>query len=333
MRLTFGSLAFILLLASCAHTPPAPIESRTVQQADAPGQTSITGAAKPAASSNGGAAKPAAQPEAPVPAGMHRVKRGETLIGIALEYGVDWRELAAWNQITNPNRIEVGQVLNVRAPAPAPAQTPAPAPALAQTPVPAQTPPPAPALASRIEVKPLAPASPVAPTGSPTATPPVTPPTPVPSAAGPSAAGPSAPPEAPVPPGPAAPPAEAAADGLNWSWPANGGVITQFSEGGSKGIALAGAPGEAVFAAERGRVVYAGNGLRGYGNLVIVKHNNDFITAYAHNRAILVKEGQTVRRGQKIAELGMSDADRPMLHFELRKGGKPVDPLGFLPSR
>jgi lipoprotein NlpD len=110
-------------------------------------------------------------------------------------------------------------------------------------------------------------------------------------------------------------------------------VITQFAEGGSKGIAIAGAPGEAVFAAERGRVVYSGNGLRGYGNLVIVKHANDFITAYAHNRAILVKEGQSVRRGQKIAELGMSDADRPMLHFELRKGGKPIDPLGFLPSR
>jgi lipoprotein NlpD len=80
-------------------------------------------------------------------------------------------------------------------------------------------------------------------------------------------------------------------------------------------------------------VVYSGNGLRGYGNLVIVKHPDDFITAYAHNRSILVKEGQTVRRGQKIAELGMSDADKPMLHFEVRRGGKPIDPMSVLPSR
>ncbi|MDP4617625.1 MAG: peptidoglycan DD-metalloendopeptidase family protein [Burkholderiaceae bacterium] len=118
-----------------------------------------------------------------------------------------------------------------------------------------------------------------------------------------------------------------------WVWPANGQVISGFSEGGNKGLSIAGAPGEAVFAAETGKVVYSGSGLRGYGNLVIVKHEQDVITAYAHNRAILVKEGQTVRRGQKIAELGMSDAERPMLLFEVRKGGKPVDPMTFLPTR
>ncbi|MGA1665251.1 MAG: peptidoglycan DD-metalloendopeptidase family protein, partial [Burkholderiaceae bacterium] len=118
-----------------------------------------------------------------------------------------------------------------------------------------------------------------------------------------------------------------------WRWPSNGQVVSQFSEGGRKGIAIAGAPGEAVFAAETGKVVYAGNGLRGYGNLVIVKHDNDLLSAYAHNRNILVKEGQLVKRGQQIAELGMTDADKPMLHFEIRKAGKPVDPLGYLPNR
>ncbi|MGA1694023.1 MAG: peptidoglycan DD-metalloendopeptidase family protein [Burkholderiaceae bacterium] len=312
-----------MTLVSCAHRPPAPIESRTVQQADSPNQTSITGKPKPST------VPPTAQAETeqPVPAGMHRVKRGETLIGIALEYGVDWRELASWNQITNPNRIEVGQVLTVRAPTPSVVASVVPPP-------PQATPAQQVAPTGRIEVKPLAPvagmpAPPVAPA----------PPSSTPSAASPVVPSPvaSTPPEAPAAaPAPAVPApqaAEVAADGLTWVWPANGGVITQFAEGGSKGIAIAGAPGEAVFAAERGRVVYSGNGLRGYGNLVIVKHANDFITAYAHNRAILVKEGQSVRRGQKIAELGMSDADRPMLHFELRKGGKPIDPLGFLPNR
>ena len=118
-----------------------------------------------------------------------------------------------------------------------------------------------------------------------------------------------------------------------WVWPANGQIISGFAEGGSKGLSIAGAPGEAVFAAETGNVVYSGSGLRGYGNLVIVKHEQDVITAYAHNRAILVKKGQTVRRGQKIAELGNSDADRYMLFFEVRKDGKPVDPLSYLPAR
>lgn len=290
MRLTTVVLLMALVTASCAHRAPAPIESRPVQQAGAPAQTSSTAAPKPAPAAAETARLP--EPEPPVPPGMHRVKRGETLIGISLEYGVDWRELAQWNQIANPNRIEVGQLLTVRAPA---------------------APPP---VASRLEVRPLPPATPT--------------PAQVPAAPAMPPASPSAPAAAPPI---AAAPAEAAGESLSWAWPANGGVITQFAEGGSKGIAIAGAPGEAVLAAERGRVVYSGSGLRGYGNLVIVKHSNDFITAYAHNRAVLVKEGQTVRRGQKIAELGMSDADRPMLHFELRKGGKPVDPIGFLPSR
>ncbi|NBT73440.1 MAG: LysM peptidoglycan-binding domain-containing protein [Betaproteobacteria bacterium] len=220
----------------------------------------------------------------PVPDGFYRVKRGDTLASIALEHGLDWREMAQWNQITDPNLIDVGQLLRIRDPKlrlPSKKSTPA---AQAQATQPATSP-------------------------STTAKPAESGPGQAPAASSPS---------------PAA---------SGWRWPSNGQVVSQFSEGGRKGIAIAGAPGEAVFAAETGKVVYAGNGLRGYGNLVIVKHDNDLLSAYAHNRSILVKEGQLVKRGQQIAELGMTDADKPMLHFEIRKAGKPVDPLGYLPNR
>ena len=115
-------------------------------------------------------------------------------------------------------------------------------------------------------------------------------------------------------------------------WPVNGALLSGFDETRNKGIALAGKPGDPVLAAADGRVVYAG-ALRAYGNLVILKHNNTFLTAYAHNQTLLVKEDQTVRKGQKIAEMGSSDADRVKLHFEVRRQGKPVDPLKYLPAR
>jgi lipoprotein NlpD len=121
--------------------------------------------------------------------------------------------------------------------------------------------------------------------------------------------------------------------GIDWMWPANGKVLSQFVDPTSKGIDIGGKAGEAVLAAAGGRVMYVGSGIRGYGNLVIIKHNNGFLSAYAHNRAILVKENQTISRGQKIAELGDSDADQPKLHFEIRLQGKPVDPLKYLPPR
>ncbi len=125
---------------------------------------------------------------------------------------------------------------------------------------------------------------------------------------------------------------------MDWTWPTGGKVLTQFVDGGAgkesnKGIDIAGRAGEPVQAAAAGKVVYAGSGLRGYGNLVIVRHNATYLSAYAHNSKILVKEGQTVTRGQKIAEIGSSDADQPKLHFEIRFQGKPVDPLKYLPER
>ena len=121
-------------------------------------------------------------------------------------------------------------------------------------------------------------------------------------------------------------------DRLDWTWPTSGRIVTGFSETSNlKGIDIAGKPGQPVVASAAGKVVYAGSGLRGYGKLIIVKHNNTFLSAYAHNREILVKEGQQVTRGQKIGELGDSDADQPKLHFEIRRLGKPVDPAKYLP--
>jgi len=287
-------LGFVSIIVGCAQMQgPAPIEKRKVQSSKSADQRTADGRLL--------------SELPPAPAGFYRVKRGDTLIGISLEHGVDWRELAAWNKIENANLIDVGQLLRVKDPN-------APEPVASVQSNLTQTQPISPS--SGIQIRPIE--------GK--ATSPASTPAPVASAA--------------PPPGtatPSAAPAEsssaAAVGSLNWGWPANGQVITSFTEGGSKGIALAGVQGEAIYAAEQGRVVYSGNGLRGYGNLVIVKHEGDFLTAYAHNKCIMVKEGQTVKRGQKIAELGMTDADRPMLHFEVKRGGKPIDPMTVLPSR
>ena len=224
--------------------------------------------------------------------GYYQVKPGETLIRIALDNGQNWRDVARWNNLDNPNVIEVGQVLRV-------------APPTADTGTVTR-----PIGTARIEPRPLD-AKPGAPGASaPVATVAATPaPAPAPAAAG------------------------SGDEEVAWQWPASGTVLSGFEEGRTKGLAIAGKPGDAVLAAADGRVVYAGSGLRGYGNLVILKHNNTYLTAYAHNQVLLVKEDQTVRRGQKIAEMGSTDADRVQLHFEVRRQGKPVDPSKLLPPR
>lgn len=163
---------------------------------------------------------------------------------------------------------------------------------------------------AKVEVKPLGSAQPNA----------------VPASGAASGATPAA--SGPVPPVP-----KDSDDDINWLWPATGPVANGFDESKSKGLAITGKVGDPVFAAADGRVVYAGSGLRGYGNLVILKHNNTYLTAYAHNQTLLVKEDQTVRRGQKIAEMGSTDAERVQLHFEIRKLGKPIDPAKLLPPR
>lgn len=140
-----------------------------------------------------------------------------------------------------------------------------------------------------------------------------------------------------VPAVPAAPaastPAIAPEDDIAWIWPSNGALIAGFDEAKNKGLKIAGKLGDPVVAAADGRVVYAGSGLRGYGNLIILKHNETYLTAYAHNQTLLVKEDQSVKKGQRIADMGSSDADKVLLHFEVRRQGKPVDPAKYLPPR
>ena len=151
----------------------------------------------------------------------------------------------------------------------------------------------------------------------------------------PVVAAPAAPASAATPPLSPLPPAASAApeDDIPWMWPSTGTLISGYDEVKSKGLKIAGKLGDPVYASADGRVVYAGSGLRGYGNLVILKHNETYLTAYAHNQTLLVKEDQTVRKGQRIADMGNSDADKVMLHFEVRRNGKPVDPAKYLPSR
>jgi lipoprotein NlpD len=333
-------VAAALLLVSCMTRPPAPVSERV-----APPPETIEGAPP---------ASPAPPPEPPPP--THTVKRGETLYQIALDHGLDYRELAAWNNIENVNVIRVGRVLVLAPPGEAGAAVAAPG-AAVTTPLPA-----APAIAPVGSETRTLPFTGAAPSGrgntaayksepkalklpyseqalaqmqqSSAAAPPVPPVVapPAPSAAAPSAtSSPGAVAAAPARIESARVP-EIDGGNIDWAWPAAGKVISGFSETANlKGIDIAGKSGQPVLASGPGKVVYAGNGLRGYGKLIIIKHNNTFLSAYAHNREILVKEGQQVARGQKIAEMGDSDADQVKLHFEIRRLGKPVDPAKFLP--
>ena len=303
-----------VMLSGCAsRMAPAPIESRTIPGASAP-SIKRAGGGPAAPSAPAAPAAPATRPSAEAssslaPDGFYRIKRGDTLIGISLDHGVSWRDLASWNQIDNPNLIEVDQLIRVRPPAVT-----------------------APASAARnqetrpMEVRPIGPMA-SAPTSPPAVGGPAAPPVPGAGNTAASGAGPQG------GSGAVAPRPPVAAETITLSWPGRGQVITQFADPGYKGIALSGAEGDPVLAAGDGRVVYSGSGLRGYGNLVIVKHEGDFLTAYAHNRSILVSEGQTVKRGQKIAELGKTDSEIPKLHFEVRRAGKPVDPMKYLAQR
>ncbi|MDY0746637.1 peptidoglycan DD-metalloendopeptidase family protein [Paucibacter sp. R3-3] len=227
--------------------------------------------------------------------GYYTVKSGDTLIRIALDNGQNWRDLVKWNGLDKPNVIEVGQVLRVVPPGVDPT-------AVATRPV----------TTGKVETRPL--------DGKPVA------------GAASAPAGASAP-IAPATPAPAATAARDSDDEPAWGWPVGSPVSAGFDEQRNKGLDFNGKAGEPVLAAADGRVMYAGSGLRGYGNMVIIKHNNSYLTAYAHNQTLLVKEDQAVRKGQKIAEMGSSDADQVMLHFEVRKQGKPIDPSKLLPAR
>jgi len=266
----------------------------------------------------------------------HNVQKGETLYSIALEYGLDYRELASWNNLVDINRILVGQPLRLAAsdagikPAESRVQVVALKPPVIATqlivepvniiqPQAIKLPYLETALAqlSHLEDKPVE--------------------KPVTLKLGAMIA--PAPADAALKPvvgaeRPAPVMAKETDDvALDWLWPTNGPVITEFSEAkSSKGIDIGGSRGQPVYAAAAGKVVYSGSGLRGYGKLVIIKHNAIYLTAYAHNQQVLVKEGVVISRGQKIAEMGDSDADQVKLHFEVRQMGKPVDPLKYLPE-
>ena len=310
-------LAIALIVAGCTSTRQrAPVSDRTL-----PSQAGVrAGAAAPTAVSREADALPE----------FYTVKRGDTLYMIALDHGLDYKELAEWNNIDNPNVIRVGQQLRLRAPASAVVATP-----LKSSP--------------SVQGKPVSGASPA------------------PAASAPSAAGeavksqpkgvklpyseqalaqlsaPAAKPPTVTTAVAAAKPEPRAEEKLaavedddekvDWGWPTAGKLLSAFSETTNlKGIAIAGKMGQPIIASAPGKVLYVGDGVRGYGKLVIIKHNKVFLSVYAHNSQVTVKEGQTVVKGQKIAEMGNSDADQVKLHFEIRRFGKPVDPIKLLPG-
>jgi lipoprotein NlpD len=296
------------ILGGCASHAPAPVEVR---------------GAAPAAAAPAVQAASVADPDA----GYYTVKKGDTLYSIALDHGQDHKDVAAWNNLDNPNVIRVGQKLRV-----APADSGAPVAVV--TPVTSSAP---------IEVKSV-PAAPTAPRiSSNTETVKREPKggklawsdealakaQQAEKAAAPTEVKPEA---RPAEPKPADKPV-LAGDDVDWMWPAGGKLMAPFAEGGSKGIDIAGKAGDPVLAAAGGVVSYAGAGLRGYGNLVVLRHNATYLSVYAHNSKLLVKEKDTVAKGQKIAEMGSTDTESPRLHFEIRRQGKPADPQKFLPAR
>lgn len=265
---------------------------------------------------------------------FHVVRKGDTLYSIALDYGRDYRELAAWNRLEDPALIRIDQRLRLFPPEGE--ATAAEAPAATATAIPVKTGPKGRKLPYSDQA--------LAQLNMPSAT---TGPSPTTVAAAPaSSKSPAVLPPARMTPAPKpdakpAPAAAAAAaspsvadDKLTWEWPARGKLGYRFGEGSNqKGIAIDGKVGDAVLASAPGKVVYSGSGLRGYGKLVIIKHNASYLSVYAHNSQILVKEGQAVAKGQKIAEMGNTDSSRVGLHFEIRRLGKPVDPMQYLPQR
>ena len=263
---------------------------------------------QPSPSERRAGSKPATPPAArpaipPSTGGTYTVKKGDTLYSIALEHGADYRDVAQWNGLDDPTKLSVGQQLRVR-PAQAAQGTGGVQIGMARG-------------AGRPDSRPLQPPGPQ----------------------GANDGGPKTDPKAqrlPYSKENAATIARAEPalkeEAMQFVWPAKGKVIAGFSEPRSKGIDIDGKIGDPIVAAAPGRVTYIGNGIPGLGKLIVIKHENGFITVYAHNKEIVVKEQQTVTRGQKIAVLGATDSERPKLHFQIRKGSAPVDPMRYLPA-
>jgi lipoprotein NlpD len=328
VRRAAALLAALFVSACATQTPqvPAPVVDRNVEHGG-----TAKARPKPAPVQNTTVPKPVSMPSPAVPAdgddrpGTYTVKRGDTLYSIALENGLDYKEIAAWNQIGPDYLIKVDQVLRL-------------------------TPPDGEASGGGVVVRPLRPdgaaVTPIQTAKVETLNAPrglkLSPGTDAATAARMAEGGAvSSEPKASPKPAeskvadakPVEPVAGERTEGneeiASWLWPTNGRVIAPFSDI-IKGIDIAGKVGQPVLAAASGRVVYAGSGLRGYGKLIIIKHNKTYLTAYAHNSQLLVKEGDHVKRGDKIAEMGNTDADQVKLHFEIRRFGKPVDPMRYL---
>jgi lipoprotein NlpD len=304
------ALVVVSMLSGCGiPLNRAPVEDRSAPargQAPVAPPVVVPGSAPAAAE-----VKPLPGAENAGKPGYYTVKAGDTVSAIAKIHNQKQGDLVRWNALPNPNLIEVGQVLRVVPPG--------------------------------ADVGVAAVASPVAGASSLPVSPGAA------SAARPgdakpgtaAASGAARPASAAAPAASAATPAVVAPvaaskdkdEDPSWAWPAGGAVVSGFDEVRNKGLDIGGKAGDPVYAAADGRVIHAGTGLRGYGNLVIIKHSDTFITAYAHNQALLVKEDQVVRKGQKIAEMGNTESETVKLHFEVRRQGKPVDPAKLLPVR
>ncbi len=334
IRLTI-SATIVAVLASCAANRPAPVSDARPTSPTRP-QVPTTAAVEPSAPIAPAIAKPLDAEK------IHVIQKGDTLISIALQNGLDYRELAAWNNIENPNVIKLGESLRLSAPgapqvvAGSPQAQPQPGLPVA-TPLILTSPPVAatgPGNTDKLKTEPKGGKVPysdaayaklsaeaAASASSPLVASPVV--------VAPASSIASAPPPVTLPT------ASAGNDDVDWAWPIQpapkGKIIANFTDA-NKGIDISGTKNTPVLASAAGKVVYSGSGLRGYGHFVIIKHNNTWLSAYAHNEKILVMEGETVKKGQKIAEMGSSDTDQVKLHFEIRRQGKPVDPVKLLPN-
>ena len=239
------------------------------------------------------------------PSGYYRVRRGDSLHAIAFNYGLDWRDIARWNEIRSPYVIHPDQTLRLSPEKPRAAVT-------------TRAAGPPPTVSERAAERPRAALTP-------------RPAEPPPVATSPRPAASSAPRTPPPKPSAGA----TTADPSRWLWPAEGRLLSSFKAGDPtrNGIEIAGSEGQAIRASAAGEVVYSGSGLIGYGELIIVKHSDRMLSAYAHNRKRLVAEGQAVSAGEKIGEMGRDERNRPLLHFEIRRNGTPQDPMKYLSKR
>ncbi len=332
----FGLILGALGLVACSSQPPAPLESRTGGMSIA--KTTSTPMPSPVIEATTSAVATPAPVEArldnlnlqtttpttapqttatatsstTVPAGYYRVKHKENLYRIALEHGQNYHEVAQWNNIVDPAAISEGMLIRISPPDGTPAPVIAKTSAKTASASSRKTTP----NVSKVAYGESKASKPAAKTPSKIATPKVE--TPKPTTAAPAST--------------ATTPAPTNDSKVTWGWPTSNPLRTGYSAA-TKGLEFSGKLGDPIRAAADGKVVYAGSGLRGYGELIIIKHSATFLSAYGHNRAILVKEGDNVQRGQKIAEMGNSDSSTIQLHFEVRRQGKPVDPTQYLPAR